>query len=110
MTFIIKKEYSINFSVSVTPPGSHETQEFNIEARAMSEHDLDAIIKGSTPDSADKTLCLSIISNFENIKDENNNSLPFNQDNLNKILSYPFVRKAILKHYWQELYQSRQKN
>ena len=110
MSFIIKDEYPLTIDVSVTLPDPSETQNFTLYTRALCENTLNNLIKKAPPQSADTELCLSIITGCDGLLNEQQNPIPFHQNELKKLIDHPFIRRAILSAYWKNLYESRQKN
>ncbi|MCK9621991.1 MAG: phage tail assembly chaperone [Methylobacter sp.] len=106
MAFIIKKDKSYTWPITISEPvdgGGFNDQKVRVKFKMLSQSRIDEIIKDEAEQDADILSDVLIGWDDEAFKDENGNSLAYNADNKDLVLSVPFVRGALVKGFFASI-------
>ena len=106
MAFIIKKEKSYTWPITISEPadgGRFNDQKVNVKFKMLSQGRIDEIVKNEAEQDADILIDVLIGWDDGAFNDETGNNLAFNADNKDLILSVPFIRSALVKGFFESI-------
>lgn len=108
MAFVLKKSSSYKWPVTVEVPmdgGRFKKETFTAIFRKMSRSAFNDLI-----DQGDDALVNEIIQGWENVKDEDGEEVPFDEDAKQQLFDDPYVLRALITAYTDSLTGEKAKN
>lgn len=109
--FVIDQSATFKHPVTFKTPkeeGGHQENSFTCEFRRLSTSELDDLTKKES--LTDKQFAKAVVAGWSDIKDKNDNELPFNDVNLNRLLDIIGVATIISLAYREALTDAPRKN
>lgn len=106
MAFVIKKDKSYTWPITISEPvdgGGFNDQKVRVKLKMLKQSRIDEIIKNEAEDDADILGDVLIGWEDEAFKDEAGNTIPFNDENKELVLSVPYVRSALVKGFFESI-------
>ena len=106
MAFIIKKEKSYSWPITIQEPvsgGQFENQKITVKFKMLSQSRIDDIVKNT--EELDEDILKDVLIGWDDeaFKNEEGIPIPFTAENQSLILSVPFVRIALVKGFFASI-------
>jgi hypothetical protein len=102
MSFTIKKEDTVAWPVNIQVPvdgGSFKTQQISVKFLLIPVGEAAELTEAAG--DADAELLEHVIRDWDLVMDEEGSALPFNDENLRALLAIPYVRRGLLRAYFE---------
>jgi hypothetical protein len=106
MSYIIKKIKQYFWPITISEPadgGGFIDKKVRVQFKMLPQERIDEIIKNEAEEDADILRDILVGWDDQAFKDEDGNSLVFNEENKDLVLSVPFVRSAMLKGFFESI-------
>lgn len=108
MAFVLKKVSSYKWPVTVSVPvdgGKFKKETFTVTFRKIGRSKFSELVE-----EGENTLVHAIVEDWEGVKDEDGDEVPFNEETASALLDDPFVLRALIDAYADSFQGAQAKN
>ena len=108
--FTLEKPDTVTWPVTIRIPsdgGKTRKASFDAEFKLLDQDEIDAALAGSQDDI--EFIC-RVTAGWSHVQDEDGNELPFSGEACQRMAKIPYVRKALMKAFWDATLGAVEKN